>query len=234
MRAPVSSIAGGCRASPRPACERWWRSPWSSPSSRSSWPSGGSRASNGRRRRRRPARPRPRGPWRVRPERMVGAADRRRADPAGDREPVRHLPRPPTAQWRAAARRPHLPAGQEAVPGRGDASAPARHGHAAPCRRDRRRHHPLATGSRLLCPTAGPDIAGPLRRRLRARRNEVRRQVLPDRRDRGAQAWFGVTPTYGLRPRPGRRRPRDLRHARRNAVAEHQRERLRGRDSLGG
>ena len=31
MRAPVSSIAGGCRASPRPAGERWWRSPWSPP-----------------------------------------------------------------------------------------------------------------------------------------------------------------------------------------------------------
>ena len=29
MRAPVSSIAGGCRASPRPAGARWWRSPWS-------------------------------------------------------------------------------------------------------------------------------------------------------------------------------------------------------------
>ncbi len=31
----------------------------------------------------------------VPPERLVEGADRRRADPAGDREPVRHLPRPP-------------------------------------------------------------------------------------------------------------------------------------------
>jgi hypothetical protein len=30
-----STCGGGCRSSPRPVCQRWWRSPWSSPSSRS-------------------------------------------------------------------------------------------------------------------------------------------------------------------------------------------------------
>ena len=57
-------------ASARPARERWWRSPWSSPSSRPCWPSGASRASNSRRRRS-PARPRPRA---SRPGRWSGSA----------------------------------------------------------------------------------------------------------------------------------------------------------------
>ena len=173
MRAPVCSIAGGCRASPRPACERWWRSPWSSPLvavvlavARNSDVE-------------RPAAPPPHSPTPA-PGALEGCVPSEWWEP-----PIVDEPIPREIASRFAIFRDPPPSGELPRDVRIFPQARKLYRGALTLRPRLDTGTRLrvvmiaadiihrATGSRLLCPTAGPDRAGHLRRRLRARRNEV-------------------------------------------------------------